>query len=217
MTVPYHFPLILGAALLTELDSPVRDDRPPEMPGTWVWPVPRFKSNIDPMSLGSYDPVMSQEYRASDHHGIDVMFQRKSADDRLEFVAGTHDASRGFFAPPGVPILAPHDALVWSCDKHPLGRGWQIVLDMGKPYAFYMLHMSEVYVQTTQRGESKERVTAGQVIGLMGYDPIDPQGLRHLHFECWYNGGADAHINPMAGPAPMGGMPNWTIIDDPRG
>jgi hypothetical protein len=61
----------------------------------------------------------------------------------------------------------------------------------------------------TARGESKQRVRAGQMIGTAGFSPLDPQRLKHLHFEVWLGGPSDG-----IDPAPL--MKSWPFIGDPR-
>lgn len=209
----YHVKLILGAAALLPWGSVVRDDRQSYAPGVWVWPVPRYRSAP---SIAGYDPVASQEFHQPGHNGIDVMYRRVSKFDQPTFVAGTHDGSAAFFAPPGVMVCAAHDGLIWSCGPHPTGRGYQIVVDHGKPFATYYLHMESVRWGTIAQGAGGIHVQAGEALGVMGYDPTDPEGLRHLHFEVWYNGAGNSAIDPQAAPAPLGGVSHWQILDDPR-
>lgn len=146
----------------------------------WVWPVPpaRYPDG------STYVPVISQEYRPGSHLGVDVMYRRRNRSDRPEVPRGPN-GTLAFFAPPGTPVVAARDAAVWSVDKSP--RGWQIVLDHGKPFATYYQHLSSANVA------KGDRVVAGQQIGMMGGDPLDaPQHLRHLHFAVWYKGAGDA-------------------------
>jgi murein DD-endopeptidase MepM/ murein hydrolase activator NlpD len=102
-----------------------------------------------------------------------------------------------------VPVLAVRDAKVWSAGMTP--RGYSVVLDHGPPWASYYTHLSEMFVQPTQRGQSGQRVRAGDVIGHVGADPLDGDGLMHLHFELWYRGAREAAIDP----APL--MATWVV------
>jgi murein DD-endopeptidase MepM/ murein hydrolase activator NlpD len=79
---------------------------------------------------------------------------------------------------------------VWSTGH--TSRGWNVVLDHGPPFATFYQHLLE---QPLVR--AGELVQAGQQIGVMGADPTDRQGLRHLHFAVWYKGHGDtASVDP---------------------
>jgi hypothetical protein len=100
-----------------------------------------------------------------------------------------------FTVPEGVRALAASDGVVWSAARMP--RGFTVVLDHGPAgYATFYTHFSEMFVAPTQRAASKQRVYAGQPIGVVGADPMDPNGLPHLHFELWRGGPGDA-IDPV--------------------
>jgi murein DD-endopeptidase MepM/ murein hydrolase activator NlpD len=104
-------------------------------------------------------------------------------------------------APEGTPILAAHDATVWSTGT--TARGSNVVLDHGPPWASYYQHLSAID-PSIKKGA---RVQAGQHLGYMGADPTDPQGLRHLHFEAWFRGGAEAAV-----PIPASVIGAWKRI-----
>lgn len=134
--------------------------------GAWVWPVPNSKT-VGPA-------IISQEFHAPAHMGVDIMYRR----------GGTHE----WIAPVGTPILAARDGTVWSTGE--TARGHNVVLDHGPPWATFYQHMTEVLVN------KGDRVVAGQRIGTMGADPTDAQGLRHLHFETWYQGDGKHAVDP---------------------
>ncbi|MBA3405682.1 MAG: hypothetical protein H0U13_13545, partial [Gemmatimonadaceae bacterium] len=56
---------------------------------------------------------------------------------------------------------------------------------------------------------SKQTVRAGQVIGTVGFSPLDAQKLKHLHFEVWLGGPSD-RIDPSFV------MRSWEVAADPR-
>ncbi len=141
----------------------------------WVWPVPPIR--LDGATL---QPVISQEYKATTHAGVDVMFKRAGA----------------FFAPERTPIVAARAGRVWSVDKSP--RGWEVVVDHGKPFATYYQHLSSVIVQPG------DEVAAGAQLGTMGVDPLDGEHVRHLHFAVWFDGAGDA-----ASVDPQVAMSSW--------
>ena len=49
---------------------------------------------------------------------------------------------------------------------------------------------------STKNAKAGERVRAGQPIGIIGADPLDGEGLMHLHFELWFRGAHEAAIDP---------------------
>lgn len=87
----------------------------------------------------------------------------------------------------GTPIYAIEDGRIDRTKKQSNGS-LQIVLQGRSGSKFYYGHMDEVHVKGGQR------VSAGDVIGLMG-DTGSP-GAVHLHFEFWRSGGESAAIDP---------------------
>lgn len=162
----------------------------------WTWPVP----DLHMRDGQSYPATLSQEFRRPDHLGVDVMYRRRGVTDRPDFPAGTSDGTTQYFAPRGTPILAARDARVWSVISTP--RGWEVVLDHGAPFATYYLHLDRVDLEPhaqgrTAKGGAAATIRAGDMFGTMGFDPLDAQKLRHLHFAVWYRGhGNAASIDP---------------------
>jgi hypothetical protein len=169
-----------------------------EDPGTgglWVWPLPRWSGYTPGISDGfnSKRTVNGEQVK---HMGVDVMYPRANASDQADrYPPHTKHGSRNHFMPDATPVLAVRDAKVWSAGMTP--RGYTVVLDHGPPWASYYTHMAETFVQPTQRGQSGQRVRAGDVIGHVGADPLDGEGLMHLHFELWYRGAREAAIDPQ--------------------
>jgi murein DD-endopeptidase MepM/ murein hydrolase activator NlpD len=120
--------------------------------------------------------------------------RRDAADQRDLYPPRTKHGARNHFMPDAIAVLAVRDGLVWSAGKTP--RGYAVVLDHGPPWASFYQHLSEMFVQPTQRGKSGQRVRAGDVIGHVGADPLDAEGLMHLHFELWYRGAHESAIDP---------------------
>jgi len=144
----------------------------------WVWPVPTL---MDPD--GRVLPAaISQEFRPPSHKGVDIMYR----DDGK------------WTAPEGTPIIAAHDATVWSTGE--TARGHNVVLDHGPPWATFYQHLVSLAPGIVKGA----RVRAGDHLGFMGADPTDPQGLRHLHFETWYKGNGDAAVDPAKAMAAWG-------------
>jgi murein DD-endopeptidase MepM/ murein hydrolase activator NlpD len=166
----------------------------------WVWP-------LSAINVGGriYKPVISDGWgspRGDEiHTGVDIMFARKNANDLTQrFVPyrGSRDGTPNFFAPPRVPVLAAKDAEVWSVKQ--TNRGWAVTLDHGKPWATYYAHLASTNLALHERGVNVNtgqptRVRAGDIIGIMGFDPSG-DAVRHLHFEVWHGGTADAAIDP---------------------
>lgn len=156
----------------------------------WVWPVPTLITTDGQ----SYDAVVSDGFQTSraTHVGLDIDYRRKSLTDRPEYAPGSRNGTTSYFAPPGTPILAAKDARVWSVAMTP--RGWEVVLDHGRPWATFYSHLERAFLEPHANGKTTAggkitHVKAGDKIGEMGWNPLDRQGFRHLHFEAWYQGG----------------------------
>jgi murein DD-endopeptidase MepM/ murein hydrolase activator NlpD len=94
-----------------------------------------------------------------------------------------------------VKVLAAADGTIWSSGMTP--HGLHVVIDHGKPFATYYVHMSSLLVPSgIARGGGKIKVYAGQPLGVVGASPLDGQHLKHLHFEVWKDGGAESHTDP---------------------
>lgn len=179
----------------------------------WHWPVPDMLT-----SQGRFPAVATQEFSAR-HRGCDVMLSRSgvSHDGKPVIASGyqpgqlaadgvTRDvtASGRAFAPKGLWILAARAGKVWSVQ--PTNNGIMVVIDHGPPWATFYGHLETCNLKPTTRGESKETVVAGEIIGTMGAglntDPskglVDSEHLRHLHFEAWYKGGPAAAVDPQS-------------------
>lgn len=177
-------------------------------PSGWWWPVPDLLAPGDPPrpSVVYYPATVSQEFRKPDHVGVDIMYRRDGIRDMPQYPRG-HDGSVTFFAPPGTPVYAARDGTVWSAGMSP--RGISVVLDHGRPFATFYQHLADtVFPMGTHDGRDPTgkviTVKGGDLIGHMGYDPIDPEGLRHLHFAVWKDGAGDS-----ASVDPTRSMRNW--------
>lgn len=207
--LPY---LVGGGALAAYLWSRGRDTskrpvvvRPERVPperiaGDWVWPVAAWNGRAPVIS----DGYGSRRPDGRQHEGVDIMYRRASSDS---FPAGTPNGSKGFVMPDSMPVLAARDGVVWSALETP--RGFAVVIDHGKPFATFYAHLERLFVQPTARAQSKERVRAGQPIGIVGYSPLDAERIKHLHFEVW-EGGPQAKIDPALA------MRAWRVVDVPR-
>jgi len=159
-----------------------------------VFPVGRWDSGA-PQSI-IYAPTRSQEYRPSNHHGVDIMYRRKaSGGPDARFAVGTTEGIANWFMPAGQLCYAAKDGYIWSSGTGPTGR--IVVIDHGAPFASCYIHMESLLIPDgISRGAGRVPIRAGQPIGVIGYDPSDARKLRHLHFEIWFNGNGTAHVDP---------------------
>lgn len=147
----------------------------PDWGGGWVWPVPDNGASV-PLSDGL--AVISQRFSAPRHMGVDIMYRGRD---------------QGFHAPVGTPVIAAKSGKVWSFGH--TARGFNVVVDHGPPFATFYQHL-ETLEPWVAKGAT---VSAGSQLGRMGADPTDPERIRHLHFEVWWQGPAANAVDP----APM--------------
>jgi len=170
----------------------------------WVNPVASWRG-YRPVVSDTYSAVKTPTHR--EHHGVDVMFRRTSPADQPQFPAGTPAGSPHYFMPEGVQVLAAADGTLWSSKVTP--GGISIVIDHGKPWATYYQHLSKALVPIGISGAHLGiKIARGQPIGIVGGSPLDGEHLRHLHFEMWRGGGADAHVDPQ-----LEGFDSWPLFD----
>jgi murein DD-endopeptidase MepM/ murein hydrolase activator NlpD len=144
--------------------------------GVHVVPVPMF---------GEYAPTLSNEYApAKGHLGVDLMYRRKNPGDQLaRYPLRTPNGARDFFLPDGTRALAAGDGVVRFADWTP--RGWSVIVDHADGASTYYTHLEVLSVVRTSSSKGAQRVTAGQLLGVIGSDPLDAEKLKHLHFELW--------------------------------
>jgi hypothetical protein len=165
----------------------------PPSDGRWVFPLPAWRG---------YAPTRSQEYRAPDHHGCDLMYVRKAGGADAMWPSGLRGtgelaASHGnakFFFPDSVYACAARDGTLWHVGQG--GHGRFVVIDHGAPFATFYTHLSSCLFPALQRGAGGIRVKAGQPLGVVGFSSLDAARLMHLHFEVWYKGGSSSHVDP---------------------
>jgi peptidase M23-like protein len=190
----------------------------------WVYPVPDLqRGNV------LYKAVISSAFgtsrtdakgNAMSHRGVDIFYQRRGPSDlRAEYPPGSAGGSPGYFMPSGIPVFAARDGVVWSAGK--TDRGYAVVISHenpeqdGKPFATFYQHMVTIAIGSHARGvntitKKPTQVKAGQVIGVIGGDPLVPPHLRHLHFALWYGGTDESAIDPAGY---MAAWPHlvWTV------
>src|SRR5262245_8292203 len=171
------------------------------LPGRWVWPVQSWDGRRPAISSGFNSPRPG----VPRHGGVDIMFERRPSD---AFKAGTPNGAKNHVMPDDIAVLAAADGIVWSAMQTPRGHAVVIEhspLNLETVYA----HPDTPAVTRTARAETKQRVRAGQLLGTVGFSPLDGEKLKHLHFEVWL-GGPSARIDPQRI------MTSWEVLGDPR-
>lgn len=160
----------------------------------WVWPVPSMR-----MGGRLYPSVISQEAHVG-HNGVDIDYARQRGDGTArEYPSGTAGGTPGHFTPVGVPVLAAKAGKVLVAGPSP--RGLSVVIDHGDGFITFYQHLASMVVGPHEHGVNTAtgqptRVTTGQPIGIVGGDPTETTHFRHLHFEVWFKGWADAAVDP---------------------
>jgi murein DD-endopeptidase MepM/ murein hydrolase activator NlpD len=166
-------------------------------PGRWGWPVPKWQDRA---------PVISDGFRKprANHNGVDVMFARLTSDP---FPIGSPNATKGYVMPDSWAAVAASDGYLWSAGR--TSRGFAVVIDHG-PVATFYTHLAALFVpevsQPSQRASDAKPIPikAGQPLGVIGADPLDKEGIKHLHFELWRG------FNNPIDPAPL--MAGWEVF-----
>lgn len=106
--------------------------------------------------------VISQEYRPGPHGhpGVDIVVPAPAGKSPRYLSGGL--------------VVAVADGIVTRAARGQ--RGWWVLLDHGD-WASGYLHLSSALVGDGQR------VEAGQTLGPMGADPLDPEQVVHLHIQ----------------------------------
>jgi hypothetical protein len=163
--------------------------------------VPRYQGRQPVISDGFDSPRPGLPR----HGGVDIMFARVPSDP---FKPKTPNGSTHFVMPDDHVAVAASDGVVWSAAPTP--RGFPVVIDHGpRKVATFYAHLEKLLVAPTAPGKGGERVRAGQPIGIIGASPLDPEHLKHLHFEIWLGGPSD-----RIDPDPV--MRSWDTLADPN-
>ena len=158
--------------------------------GRWGCPVPRWQGRAPVVSDGFGSPRPPGK-----HVGVDLMFGRISSDP---FPIGPN-GSKAFVMPDAWMAVAASDGVLWSAGRTP--RGFAVVIDHGNVATFYQ-HLETLLVPEAKppaKGTPRDQliqIKAGQPLGVIGADPLDPAHLKHLHFELWLGGPTNA-IDPQ--------------------
>lgn len=154
----------------------------------WQWPVTRSGGDGQVRQ-----PVVTQEWKpgrdptpgqasgqSTNHLGIDIMYKKLSTDPKGKV---PHDASVNFIAPKCTHVLAAGPGQVWGVYPSAF-YGIGVLVDHGQVGTAGGVCTFYQHLESTARPWQKgDRVEAGELLGLMGFAPGDPEGLRHLHFE----------------------------------
>jgi hypothetical protein len=136
------------------------------------------------------------------HAGCDIMYARRTLADMTDRCPPNGPlGSKWHFIPEPfstgqkkTPVFAIADAVVWNSSDS--ARGWNTVLDHGKPWASYYQHMVDSTLPPISGGKGGRRVRQGDIIGYVSGNPVQRPALKHLHFEIWKHGGSEAAIDP---------------------
>jgi murein DD-endopeptidase MepM/ murein hydrolase activator NlpD len=165
----------------------------------WVWPLGVWHGRKPEISDGYSSMRRTPTGQLITHGGVDVMYRRCPGDP---WRAGTPNGTPRFVMPDERAALAASDGVVSFAAKTP--RGFAVIIDHApRKLATYYTHLSSLLVAT------KQRVSAGAPIGVIGADPLDGQHIMHLHFETW-RGGASDRFDPQ--PAMLA---SWDYLPDP--
>jgi hypothetical protein len=170
--------------------------------GRWGWPVPRYNGRAPVISdgFGSSRPSLP----GGKHRGVDLMFARIAGDP---FPSGPN-GTKNFIMPDAWMAVAASDGILWSAEH--TARGFAVVVDHGNVATFYQ-HLDTLFVPPTKppaKGTQRTaliQIKSGQPLGVIGADPLDPNRLKHLHFELWLGGPGNA-----VDPAPL--MKSWQVF-----
>ena len=201
-TQPLPGPVIAGPPMRITTPAPAHQGEVPalQLAGRWGWPVPRWQGRAPVISdgFGSPRPGML-------HQGVDLMFARIASDP---FPTKGPNGTRMFVMPDAWPAVAASDGVLWSAQRTP--RGYAVVIDHGTVATFYQ-HLETLVVPETKpppKGTPRQQriqIRAGQPLGVIGGDPLDPAHLKHLHFELWPAG-------PQSAIDPQRLMRSWQVF-----
>ena len=182
----------LAGALLAARRAPT--PQPDATPRTTVSPD---ELHVVPVPMfDAYSPTISNEWSPSHRHlGVDFMYARRDRSDLAStYPPGSINGDRSFFMPNGIAALAAAAGALRFADWTP--RGWTAIVDHDDGTSTYYTHLERLSVDRTKPSSSHPRVVAGQLLGIIGFDPIDAARLKHLHFELWLGRTRDRATDP---------------------
>jgi len=162
-----------------------------------VWPIPPYVDGRPPRISDGWGSARAGGARR--HRGVDLMYRRGAPGELAgDFVPGTPNGTRHYFMPEGTPALAARAGVVTLARRSP--RGFEIVIRHDPSWRTYYQHLERPLVRIG------EHVDAGTPIGIVGASPLDPEGVKHLHFELWRGGASPSAIDP----APL--LAGWPVL-----
>lgn len=176
----------------------------------WVWPLPMLSQLAANLGLVRPRPEISDGFGSIRnrgtpqehlHAGVDMMYRRVAMFPKGAQI--TDGGTRGFTVPAGVQALAAAAGRIWFAGR--IATGWSVVLDHGpKPFSTYYTHLSDLAVpRVDEDNRGQIVVLAGQPLGTVGASPLDPQRVKHLHFELRH---------PRTGVDPQPAMRRWRYV-----
>lgn len=195
---PGNAPANSGSQITVNRPAPAQEAAPLSLPpGRWGWPVPKWQNRA---------PVISDGFRKPrrDHNGVDIMFARLASDP---FRVGSPNGTKSFVMPDSWMAIAASDGYLWSAER--TSRGFAVVLDHRGVATFYT-HLEALFVPEIKPPSQREQgakdiwIKAGQPLGVIGADPLDKEGIKHLHFELWRG------VNDAVDPAPF--LTGWEVF-----
>lgn len=158
----------------------------------WLMPMPRLADGRAPVISDGWGSP--RDGGARTHKGADVMYRRPipvtSAAAKLEH------GSKNYEVPQGTEAFAAGDGMI--TDAKLTSRGHAVVIDHGNGWQTFYQHL-EALAPGISAGR---QVAQGTVLGTVGYDPLDVNGIRHLHFEIW---------NERSAVPPESYMKTWAV------
>jgi len=168
------------------------------LPGRWMWPIGVWHGRKPVISSEYGSPRRGPSGERVPHGGVDFMYPRRAGDP---WRIGSPNGTPGFVMPEWRPALAASDGVVRFSDG--TARGGTVIIDHAPgQLATYYTHLDWLLVGPNQH------VTVGTPLGVIGADPLDPQGIKHLHFELWRG-----NPHQVIDPTPF--IAQWEQLPDP--
>lgn len=137
------------------------------IPLDFTMPIPRIDGRT---------PVRTQEFKPGTHPGLDLGYVWREGDptDPAHRSGGGKGA---YVLLEGTPQLCPTAGEVVYSEWRK--RGWATRIRTAHGFDVCLFHG----INGTGRVKPGQKLAAGDVVALVGADPLDGEGWRHLHFE----------------------------------
>lgn len=166
--------------------NPPPIEPPPAMRAMrWVIPLPRLSDGREPKISDHYGPSKLRD--GGFHPGVDLMYPRPRPFPKT-YPLADHGSSL-YEVPEETPALAAGAGKIWHTGRD--HHGAVVHIDHGAAGGGRVTvyrHLESTVVAPHRNGKringgAPQTVEAGEVIGVVGYDPSTPAKIRHLHFE----------------------------------